>query len=165
MDELATDMEREMQLVNESKTPEARTSPPAVNNMTTSASATSFGSANARVENETIKKWREEQAKRLEEKDDNEAKMMTELKEKAKKELEDWYKKYEEQLGKTKDDNRNTEVSAVAEMNDIQPGDEWNRVHKLCDFNVKNSRNNKDTSRMRGILLQLKQTPKSVKYD
>merc|ERR1712076_362355 len=103
-------MEREMQLVNESKTPEARTSPPSVNNnMTTSASTTSFG--NARVENETIKKWREEQAKRLEEKDDNEAKMMTELKEKAKKELEDWYKKYEEQLGKTKDDNRNTEVS------------------------------------------------------
>merc|ERR1711902_127524 len=74
MDELATDMEREMQLVNESKTPEARTSPPSVNNnMTTSASTTSFG--NARVENETIKKWREEQAKRLEEKDDNEAKM------------------------------------------------------------------------------------------
>ena len=30
MDELATDMEREMQLVNESKTPEARTSPPSV---------------------------------------------------------------------------------------------------------------------------------------
>ena len=31
-------------------------------------------------------------------------------KEKAKKELEDWYKKYEEQLGKTKDDNRYSEI-------------------------------------------------------
>lgn len=50
----------------------------------------------------------------------------------------------------------------MAEMNDIEPGTEWDRVHKLCDFNQKTSRNTKDTSRMRSILLQLKQNPKAV---
>ena len=50
----------------------------------------------------------------------------------------------------------------MAETNEIVPGTEWDRVHKLCDFNAKNSKNSKDLSRMRTILLQLKQDPKPV---
>ncbi|MCP3668814.1 MAG: hypothetical protein GY696_41070 [Gammaproteobacteria bacterium] len=44
-------------------------------------------------------------------------------------------------------------------MNSIKPGTEWERVAKQCDFSAKNTRNTKDFSRMRGLLLQLKQTP------
>merc|ERR1712150_275772 len=81
------------------------------------------------------------------------------LREQAKKELDDWYKHYEEQLNKTKVTNRESEKEFVAEVNDIRPGSEWERVNKLVDFNTKSNRNTKDMSRMRSIMLQLKQSP------
>ena len=47
----------------------------------------------------------------------------------------------------------------MAEVNDITPGTEWERVTKLCDFSGKNANKNsaKDMTRMKSILLQLKQ--------
>lgn len=36
---------------------------------------------------------------------------------------------------------------------------DWDRISKYCDFNPKANKNNKDVSRMRSMLLQLKQTP------
>lgn len=59
-----------------------------------------------REEPEKIKKWREEQKARLEEKDREEEKKKLELREEAKKELEDWYKHHEESISKTKASNR-----------------------------------------------------------
>jgi len=47
----------------------------------------------------------------------------------------------------------------VQERDEKKPGGEWERVCRQCDFNPKGSRNTKDVSRMRSILLQLKQTP------
>jgi len=120
--------------------------------------------ARPKEEPETIKKWREEQEMRLKEKDEAEQIRMNELREQAKKELDDWYKHYEEQLNKTKVINRESEKEFVAEVNDIRPGTEWERVNKLVDFNTKASKNTKDMSRMRSIMLQLKQTP-PVKND
>jgi len=115
--------------------------------------------ARPKEEPETIKKWREEQEMRLKEKDETEQIRMNELREQAKKELDDWYKHYEEQLNKTKVVNRESEKEFIAEVNDITPGTEWERVNKLVDFNTKASKNTKDMSRMRSIMLQLKQTP------
>ena len=62
-------------------------------------------------------------------------------------------------MSKTKKDNRENEKEFVAEVNDITPGTEWERVTKLCDFSGKNANKNsvKDMSRMKSILLQLKQ--------
>merc|ERR1712168_1081232 len=51
-------------------------------------------SAPIRIEPETIRVWREENAKGEE--------MLDELREQAKKELTDWYKHYKEQVEKTK---------------------------------------------------------------
>ena len=59
----------------------------------------------------------------------------------------------------------NTEKLFVADMEPVEPGTEWERVNSLCEFNVKNSKNSKDMSRMRSILLQLKQNPKPVKLE
>ncbi|XP_044731130.1 clathrin light chain isoform X2 [Chrysoperla carnea] len=110
-------------------------------------------------EPEKIKKWREEQKKRLEEKDAEEEKKKEEWREIAKKELEDWYRHHEEQIAKTKAANRNAEKQFVAEVDEIEPGTEWERIAKLCDFNPKASKTSKDVSRMRSIILQLKQNP------
>ncbi|KAK0097816.1 hypothetical protein PV326_013504 [Microctonus aethiopoides] len=112
-----------------------------------------------REEPEKIKKWREEQACRLEEKDAAEELKKEEWREAAKKELEEWYKHHAETTSKTKATNRNAEKQFVAEADEVEPGTEWERIAKLCDFNPKSSRISKDVSRMRSIILQLKQTP------
>lgn len=57
-------------------------------------------------EPEKIRKWREDQKTMLEEKDAEEERKREELKQQAKKELEDWYKQHEETITKTKSSNR-----------------------------------------------------------
>ena len=50
------------------------------------------------------------------------------------------YKRYETQLEATKSSNREAESDFVAEvggMNHIEPGSEWERVSKHCDFSAK----------------------------
>uniref|UniRef100_A0A0K8STH3 Clathrin light chain n=1 Tax=Lygus hesperus TaxID=30085 RepID=A0A0K8STH3_LYGHE len=117
-----------------------------------------------RDEPEKIKKWREEQKRMLEEKDKNEEVKKQEWRETAKKELEEWYKHHEELVAKTRASNRNAEKQFVADSGAIEPGTEWERIAKLCDFNPKTNRTSKDVSRMRSIILQLKQTPISSKH-
>ncbi|XP_063698701.1 clathrin light chain isoform X3 [Culicoides brevitarsis] len=118
-------------------------------------------------EPEKIKRWREEQKKRLEEKDAEEETKKTELREQARKELEDWYKHHEDTISKTKSTNResakNAEKQFVADDDDIEPGTEWERIAKLCEFNPKTNKASKDVSRMRSIILQLKQQPLTKK--
>ena len=112
----------------------------------------------AKEEPEFMKKWKEEQKERLEKKDQEETAAMEELKVKAKQELEDWYKRYETQLEKTKRINREEEAKfRNDEVNHIEPGSEWERVAKHCDFSTKAPGHTKDVSRMRTIMLQLKQ--------
>lgn len=115
-----------------------------------------------KVEPESIRQWKVEQEARLVEKDREEERSLQELKDQAQKELADWYKHYNAEMEKTREINRAAQeslVSEVSQMNDIEPGTEWERVAKQCDFNSKTARNTKDVSRMRGILLQLKQNP------
>lgn len=112
-----------------------------------------------REEPEKIKIWREEQQQMLEVKDAEEEKKKLELRESAQKELDDWYARYKEQIEKSKLNNRNAEKEWVADRDAESPGQEWERIARLCDFNPKSSRSTKDTSRMRSIILQLKQSP------
>ena len=89
-------------------------------------------------EPEHMRKWKEEQQERLMKKDQEESAAMEELKVKAKQELEDWYKRYETQVEKTKSSNREEETKyEIGEMNGIEPGTEWERVSKHCDFSSK----------------------------
>ncbi|XP_033726581.1 clathrin light chain B-like isoform X2 [Pecten maximus] len=112
-----------------------------------------------RSEPEKIRIWREEQVLKLEAKDKEEEKKQEEMRDGAKKELDDWYKHNQEQLEKTKENNRAAEEAFVKDRDETQPGGEWEKICRLCEFNPKNSKNTKDVSRLRGILLQLKQTP------
>ncbi|GAB1610892.1 clathrin light chain B-like isoform X1 [Argonauta hians] len=110
-------------------------------------------------EPEKIKLWREEQKKRLEQKDAEEETKKEVWRETAKKELEDWLKNQAEQLIKTKENNRAQEEASMKDREESIAGQEWEKICRLCDFNPKHSKNTKDVSRMRSILLQLKQTP------
>lgn len=59
-----------------------------------------------REEPEKIRKWREEQKTRLEQKDLEEEVKFKELREQARKERDDWYKHHEDSIRKTKASNR-----------------------------------------------------------
>ncbi|XDV14715.1 hypothetical protein PO909_014919 [Leuciscus waleckii] len=111
------------------------------------------------AEPESLRKWREEQRDRLEELDANSRTQEVEWKEKAKLELEEWHLRQNEQLEKTKVNNRAAEEAMVSELDENSPGTEWERVARLCDFNPKSSKQAKDVSRMRSVLISLKQTP------
>lgn len=117
-----------------------------------------------RVEPEKIKMWREEQSKRLEEKDRLEEVKKQELLQQAKAELADWLKQTEEAIAKTKAASRNAEKEEIFESDDSdKSGNDWEKIAKLCEFNPKTSKSGKDVSRMRSIILQLKQNPIAIK--
>lgn len=54
-------------------------------------------------------------------------------------------------------DFREAEQAYVKEMEDKEPGSEFERICRLCEFNPKHSKSTRDVSRFRSILLQLKQ--------
>ncbi|XP_068448518.1 clathrin light chain A isoform X3 [Clinocottus analis] len=111
------------------------------------------------AEPESLRKWREEQGERLELLDENSLKQESEWKEKAKVELEEWHARQNEQLEKTKTNNRAAEEAMISDLDENNPGTEWERVARLCDFNPKSSKQAKDVSRMRSVLISLKQAP------
>jgi len=110
-------------------------------------------------EPECIRKWKEEQKERIRIKDEEEDKKKEELRQTAKKELESWYKNYENELEQTKKENRVAEEAFLADVHGLKPGTEWERVSRNCNFNSKVNHNKKDRSRLRNVLLSLKQTP------
>nr|XP_046180988.1 clathrin light chain A-like [Oncorhynchus gorbuscha] len=112
-----------------------------------------------RAEPESLRKWREEQKARLEQLDSASKAAEADWKEKAKKELEDWHVHQIEQMEKKKSNNRSSEEAFLSEADGDSPGTEWERVACLCDFNPKTNRAAKDVSRMRSVLIALKQTP------
>ena len=110
-------------------------------------------------EPESLLKWRTEKAALLKQQEIEEEEAIQAWSEKAKKETEDWYNRYNEQQEKVRNENRAAETQFIEEMTDTKPGNEWEKVARFCDFNPKLSKNTKDVSRMRSLLLQLKQTP------
>lgn len=112
-------------------------------------------------EPESIRKWREEQRKRLQELDAAAKVTEQEWREKAKKDLEEWNQRQSEQVEKSKINNRASEEAFVKESKEETPGTEWEKVAQLCDFNPKSSKQCKDVSRLRSVLMSLKQTPLS----
>ena len=114
-------------------------------------------------EPEKIRKWREEFTTRINKKDTEEEVKRRDMREQAKKELDDFYKQRIEQLERTKGQNRsnnrtleddifnNGNKSSNGKMND------WDKITSLCEFNPKNNRSQKDLTRYRSVLLQLKQ--------
>ncbi|XP_077182461.1 clathrin light chain B isoform X2 [Paroedura picta] len=110
-------------------------------------------------EPESIRKWREEQKKRLQELDADSKVLEQEWREKAKKDLEEWNLRQNEQMERNRVNNRASEEAFLKESKEETPGTEWEKVAQLCDFNPKSSKQSKDVSRMRSVLISLKQTP------
>jgi len=131
---------------------------PAVNPLPSAAPV--YTSTVPKIEPEKIRKWRQDQKQRLEQKDLAEEKKMQDWRAQAKKELDDWYKSRRDQLEKASKTNRTSEQEFIVERDAAEPGAEWERITKLCEFNPKNAKNAKDVSRLRSMLLLLKANEK-----
>ncbi|XP_072439816.1 clathrin light chain B-like isoform X2 [Chiloscyllium punctatum] len=126
-------------------------------------------------EPDSIRKWREEQIKHLAELDAHSREAELEWREKAKKDLEDWYIQQAEHLEEMKTNNStnikqhcyNLQQSAedpdVSEGQEVVVGSEWEHVLHLCDLSSKTSKVSKDVSRMRSVLMSLSQVPLTLK--
>lgn len=90
----------------------------------------------------------------LETKDQQEKDRDKELEVAAKLELEEWYVKYHEKIAGIKAENRKR--AEPQEDDDTGESLEWDKVVDLCGF--KSPKSVKDTSRMRSILLKLKES-------
>uniref|UniRef100_G3U1R1 Clathrin light chain n=1 Tax=Loxodonta africana TaxID=9785 RepID=G3U1R1_LOXAF len=131
-------------------------------------------------EPESIRKWREEQKKRLQELDAASKVMEQEWREKAKKDDDGRFaSRGLEEAESTKATSGiadkafyqqpdadiigyvASEEAFVKESKEETPGTEWEKVAQLCDFNPKSSKQCKDVSRLRSVLMSLKQTPLS----
>jgi hypothetical protein len=121
-------------------------------------------------EPEKIKKWREEFATRITKKDTDEESKRKEMLEQAKKELDDFYKQRVEQMERVKGQNRLNNRTLEDDLfnngtNSKSNGktNDWDKITSLCEFNPKTNRSQKDLTRYRSVLLQLKQQQQSGK--
>ncbi|GMS80941.1 hypothetical protein PENTCL1PPCAC_3116, partial [Pristionchus entomophagus] len=110
-----------------------------------------------RIEAENIRKWREQQAARLEKKDEAEEKKKQELRDQGKKELTEWYAQREAALKVASEANRKAEAEHLAAFAKAQgDGAQWDEVAKLCG-DGKTAKGGKDVSRLKSLLLHLKE--------
>jgi len=119
-----------------------------------------------KVEPESIREWRTQFNARIQEADAKEEASKQEMLAQAKKDLDEWERQRKDALEKTKAANREEEQAFIQEResreeegksrSDVRSID-WAHTSDLCDFNPKSSKGSKDTSRMRGLFLHLKQ--------
>eukprot|EP00127_Corallochytrium_limacisporum_P001621 Clim_evm18s70 gene=Clim_evmTU18s70 len=116
-----------------------------------------YGAVNQMIEEpESLRKVREQREHEIAERDADEEIKVQELKSEAMQALEDFYKKYQQQIEKNRENNRKSEQAFVDDRDAQVPGKEWEKIVRMVDFNPKTSKVTKDTSRMRNIFLKLK---------
>lgn len=135
------------------------------NELADDLSGMSFISAQPKVvqEPEKIRLWRENMQKQLEDKDKQEVEARETLRTNAQKEMDEWVKKYNEQLEKTKSMNRSADEDLKhSDLNGNNEGKNvWEQISSLCDFSSKGPKSTKDASRIRQIFLQMKTSPQT----
>lgn len=114
---------------------------------------------------EKVRRWRDDQAKRHAQMDNDEEQASMQLQMQAGRQLRDWYVNYEKQVESTKKANRQAETSAEVREQameaDAEGTNAWERIVRLCDFQVgqKGSKCVKDLSRMRAVMTVLRREP------
>jgi hypothetical protein len=109
-------------------------------------------------EPEEIQEWKRRQQSRIEEKDAASAQKRAQVLEEGQKALEKFYEEYNYQKTKNMTLNKEREEASRRDR-EILPSSastSWKRVCRYLDLNQKSNRSTKDLSRMKSLLLQLK---------
>jgi len=114
------------------------------------------------IEPEVVRQWRERQATLIEERDAESQKKTDETKQKAREAIDKFYEDYNEKKQKAIEANRRQEEDYLVSRSDTTSGTVWERVVKEIDtINPKSNKNQRDTSRMKNLMLDLKKDPKA----
>ncbi|TPP67705.1 Clathrin light chain [Fasciola gigantica] len=113
---------------------------------------------------ESNESWREAFNQRIAQKDADEQKLVEELKKTGQKELENWYKHYQNQLhtrarelreGGAQPNAENGDTISSGQRPTVEDKEVWEKICNMCDFQTK-QKSAPDMTRMRSILLSLK---------
>lgn len=109
------------------------------------------------VEPEKIRKWREEQQKKIEQKDEAEEKRKEELRSQATKELQEWHTERKKRIEERKNLNREREIKHLDENESsvVDNKSTWGRISKMVESaGAKSTRSGstKDLGRMKSLI-------------
>jgi hypothetical protein len=108
-------------------------------------------------EPEVITEWKEKQRNYIEKKDVASARKKADALEEGQRALEKFYEEYNYKKTKNMTLNQEREDTLQNDRGRLpEKGKEWEQVCRYLDLNLKTSKSNKDVSRMKSILLQLK---------
>merc|ERR1719281_2423763 len=107
-----------------------------------------------------LREWEDAHQRELEQKETKETQDKMELRKQAETELADWYKDRTETISKKLAANRAEEETLEASKKGAVPSANiWERVVDLIDTNSRAADAERDISRMRTLLIQLKAAP------
>ncbi|CBY09957.1 unnamed protein product [Oikopleura dioica] len=108
-------------------------------------------------ESESVRKWREDNEKRIVETDAKETSDLEEWKSTAKSQIEEFYKTYGAENEKRKNQNRISTASKPPSLDD--PKIAWQQIGDFIDFNASRQAKETDKDRMKSLLFKLKTSP------
>jgi len=134
--------------------PETRTDP---SQLVNSMNAADERIAQLNSESESVRKWREDNEKRIQETDAKETSDLEEWKSTAKSQIEEFYKTYGAENEKRKNQNRISTASQPPSLDD--PKKAWQQIGDFIDFNASRQAKETDKDRMKSLLFKLKTNP------
>ena len=114
--------------------------------------------SNAEPEPEPVRQWREKRSKEIEERDEQSEKSKDEIKLKAERAIDNFYKEYNERKEKNIAKNKQDEVDYLNNRTDkLASGTTWQRINDLLELkNVSNKQlNRKDLNRFKEVIINL----------
>eukprot|EP00055_Hartaetosiga_balthica_P015681 m.94585 g.94585 ORF g.94585 m.94585 type:complete len:133 (+) comp8925_c0_seq1:117-515(+) len=109
------------------------------------------------MEVESITAWKEQFEAQIKKRDEEAEEGFQKLQEEGEQELSELKEKRTQAIEDNFNNCRSTEEAFVAARDDTDPGNAWKRLAELVDFSSKAYKGQSDISRMRTLLLQLKQ--------
>ncbi|OZJ06771.1 hypothetical protein BZG36_00385 [Bifiguratus adelaidae] len=117
---------------------------------------------NPEVENAVIREWKEKQRKAIEQRDAESEAKREEIIQKARDDIDKFYEDYNEKKQRTIEENRHREGAFQEQREDTTSGTVWERVTNQIDLsNPKANRNTREVSRLKSLMLDLKQDSKA----
>jgi len=111
-----------------------------------------------KMESDAVREWREKNTRRIEDADTKETTDVADWKSTAKTQTEQFYKQYEAENEKRKQENRASSIASIIKSPESKEK-AWAQIGDFIDYNAQRAANQTDKDRMKTLLFKLKQTP------
>lgn len=110
------------------------------------------------AESPAVREWRETYAKRIQDADNKENTETEEWKQSAKTATEEFYKTYEAENSKRKNQNKSSAIASVI-PDPASKEKAWSQIGDFINFQAQRAAKTTDKERMKSLLFQLKNSP------